>query len=167
MILFTEQFILGRKTIGTILLFLSFATVLCGQNVDTKNLLKTWDRAASGGPDEEVMSEVEQTVVLNQTEIKSISFSAESKAENVSGDSDDFYSIYLNLVYMDGSRKNGISYKFKAGTHDWEKGQGTFTPDKPIKSILYVLLFRKHLGKIWFRNAVLTENNVGTEAKTE
>jgi BppA domain 1 len=99
-----------------------------------------------------------QQIKLNQTEIKPIFFSAESKAENVSGTSNSAYSIYLDLTHTDGTRKYGVIAKFKTGTHDWETVTKSYTPKKPIKTISFHLLFRKHTGKVWFRNIVLIED---------
>ncbi len=155
--LLAKRIATGRKVIGMTFFFLSFAAVSYGQNVTTENLLKSWEGIASGPAEEiNVINSVSQTVILDQTEIKTIFFSAESKAESVSGNSDVYYSIYINLIYTDGSKKDGVNCIFKTGTHDWEKSKNSYTPDKPIKSLKYYLLFRKHPGSAWFRNAVLT-----------
>ena len=153
----TEKFAAGKKAMGVILLFSFFAAVSFGQKVETKNLLKSWDGGAASAEEVNVKDAVGQTVAIDQTEAKTISFSAESKAESVTGEPDVYYSIYINIVYTDGSRKDGVNCLFKTGTHDWEKSEGTFTPEKPIKSLDYNLLFRKRAGKAWFRNAVLIE----------
>ena len=97
-----------------------------------------------------------QEILLNQKEIKPISFSAESKAENVSGAPNDAdYSIYLDIVHPDGTITNKITAKFKTGTHDWEKVSLSYTPSKPIALIRFYLIFRNKTGKVFFRNATL------------
>ncbi len=98
-----------------------------------------------------------QVVKLDQTAIRPIFFTADSKAENVSGNSDSSYSIYLDITHTDGTRKYGVIAKFKTGTHDWETATKTYTPKKPIKVISFHLLFRKHTGKVWFKNVALKE----------
>jgi len=103
-------------------------------------------------------SGVVQEVALNQTEAKTIEFSAESKAESVSGDMSAYdYSIYLDIVHPDGTSTHCITAAFKTGTHDWEKASLTYTPTKPIKSLSYYLMFRNKTGKVWFKNAVLSQ----------
>ncbi|MFA6293348.1 MAG: hypothetical protein WC637_16300, partial [Victivallales bacterium] len=156
----TEKFAAGKKAILTILMLSLFAALSYGQNADTKNLLKSWDGGAAAADEVNVKDSLGQTVVLDQKEAKTISFSSESKAENVTGEADVYYSIYINITYADGTKKDGVSCVFKTGTHDWEKSEGSFNPEKPIKSLQYHLLFRNRAGKAWFRNAMLTEGKV-------
>ena len=160
-----EKIAAGRKFFAVVLMFSFFAAVSYGQKAETKNLLKSWDGGGVLAEEVNVKDAVGQTVVLDQKEAKVISFSAESKAENVTGDADVYYSIYLNIVYNDDTKKDGVNCLFKTGTHDWEKSESSFTPEKPIKSVQYNLLFRNRAGKAWFRNAILIEGKFETEAK--
>lgn len=100
---------------------------------------------------------VVQGVVLNQTAPKAITFSAESKATDVKGTAGANYCLYLDITLADGSKVWGRLANFKAGTHDWEKAQTTYTPAKPIKSLNYYVLFRKMTGEASFRNMTLTQ----------
>lgn len=101
---------------------------------------------------------VRQTVVLNQKKTSPITFSAESKAENVSaGLASGTYGVSLDIQHQDGSSTFDISAPFKPGTHDWEKAGRTYMPDKPVKSISYYLHFRNRTGNVWFRNATFTD----------
>ncbi len=100
---------------------------------------------------------VVQGVVLNQTAPKAITFSAESKATDVKGTAGANYCLYLDITLADGSKVWGRLANFKAGTHDWEKAQTTYTPAKPIKSLSYYVLFRKMTGEASFRNMTLTQ----------
>ncbi|MFA6293351.1 MAG: hypothetical protein WC637_16315 [Victivallales bacterium] len=161
----TEKLAVAKKLFAVVLMFSFFAAVSYGQKAETKNLLKSWDGGAAASEEVNVKDSVGQTVVLDQKEAKVISFSAESKAENVTGDSDVYYSIYINITYADGSKKDGVNCLFKTGTHDWEKSEGSFTPEKPIKSLQYHILFRNRAGKAWFRNATLIEGKFETETK--
>lgn len=163
------------KILGAFVMVVSFA--FCGLAEDggaVKNLLKTWNPygakdATVIGADgviacenktEKDSSGVTQTLVLDQKEAKTISFSAESKAENVSGKIEPVnYSVYLDITYADNTRKYGVTAAFKTGTHDWEKASFSFTPEKPVKSLSYYMLFRNKTGKVWFRSAVLTEED--------
>ena len=98
-----------------------------------------------------------QIVVLNQTEPKAITFSAESKCEDVTGNTANNYVIYLDILHTDNTYTFGVQASFKNGTHDWEKVQLTYKPKKPIKSINYYVLFRNVEGKAQFRNVTLTQ----------
>ena len=54
---------------------------------------------------EKEISGVQQTVELNQTEPRTIEFSAESKAENASGETPGYdYGIYLDITHPDDLR---------------------------------------------------------------
>ena len=75
-----------------------------------------------------------QTVVLNQTRPEPIVAAAWSKADGVGGSRDSDYSLYLDLVYLDGTPLWGQVAPFNVGTHGWEKVQVTVFPEKPGKS---------------------------------
>ncbi|MFA7229879.1 MAG: hypothetical protein WC071_01285 [Victivallaceae bacterium] len=139
---------------------------------DSNNLLKKWyiytkSTSTVIGDDGVIacdnktakdVSGVSQAVTLNQTEVKPLTFSAESKAEDVIGDASSTYSIYLDIYHTDGTKTYGIVELFNPGTHDWEKVSKTYVPTKPVKQLTCLLLFRWRTGKVWFRNAVLTQD---------
>ncbi|MFO0928541.1 MAG: hypothetical protein U0736_16210 [Gemmataceae bacterium] len=98
---------------------------------------------------------VTQTVVLNQTRPEPLVAVAWSKADGVSGTSNSDYSIYLDLVYQDGSTLWGQAASLTVGTHDWQRRQVVVVPDKPVRSVAFYLLFRGHAGTAAFRDARL------------
>jgi len=67
------------------------------------------------------------------------------------------YAFYLDIAYADGTSKYGVVALFNTGTHDWEKAESRFTPEKPIKAVRAYLLFRHKTGTVSFRNAFLGE----------
>ena len=99
---------------------------------------------------------VAQPVTLNQKTPDTIVASLESKAENVSGRKDNNYSLYLDLVYQDGTSLWGQAAPFSTGTHDWEQKSVTIFPPKPVKSLSMYGLMRSHSGKAQFRNFKLS-----------
>ena len=105
--------------------------------------------------DARVQRGISQSVTLNQTRPEPIVAVAWSKAEAVRGSRDSDYSLYLDLVYSDGSSLWGQVAPFNVGTHDWEKAQVIVFPEKPIKSLSFHMLLRRHPGKAWFRNPEL------------
>ncbi|MFA6101222.1 MAG: hypothetical protein WCV67_00640 [Victivallaceae bacterium] len=163
---------------STLVKSLGIAVVACGcvcsvlgQDAGA-NLLKQWNVFGTKGAtviqddgviacenkDEKDSSGVVQSIVLDQTEAKTIEISGESKAENASGDLDrSNYSIYLDIVHTDDTKTYGVTAAFKTGTHDWEKVSLSYTPTKPIKSLNYLMLFRNKTGKVWFKNGVLIQ----------
>src|SRR5262249_51163714 len=96
-----------------------------------------------------------QRVELNQTEPRPIVATAWSKAEDVSGSADDDYSIYLDLVFADGTELWGQTSEFRVGTHDWQKAEVAVFPEKPVESVTLNLLLREHAGRASFRAASL------------
>lgn len=100
---------------------------------------------------------VAQSVVLNQKTPAPIVASAWSRAENVGGSRGPDYSIYLDLVYMDGDHLWGQSAAFDTGTHDWQKRQVKVVPEKPVRSVSFYLLLRGHSGKAVFKDAQLRQ----------
>jgi len=98
-----------------------------------------------------------QTLALNRTKIAPFIIRGWSKAENVSGSPDNGYSLYVDIVYTDGSHLWGQTADFNCGTHDWEKREFVLLPDKPVKSFTLHCLFRGHTGKVWFDDASVEE----------
>lgn len=98
---------------------------------------------------------VMQSVELNQSRPEPIVATAWSKAEGVTGSPDANYSLYLDLLYQDGTPLWGQSASFATGTHDWEQRRVVVLPEKPVKRVSLYLLFRGHGGKAWFRGPEL------------
>ncbi|HAK94909.1 MAG TPA: hypothetical protein DCM87_07870 [Planctomycetes bacterium] len=98
-----------------------------------------------------------QTVVLDQTAPAPIRAVAWSRAENVGGGPDSDYSLYLDLLYADGTPLWGQTAAFSAGSHDWERREVVVFPDKPVKSLSFHLLLRRHSGKAFFRDPELRQ----------
>jgi hypothetical protein len=102
---------------------------------------------------------INQMVVLDQIQPRAIRFSAECKAEGVSGEpAANNFSIYIDLTHPDGTKTYSVTAPFKTGSYDWQSFSGVHTPTKPIKSLLCYVLFRKKTGKAWFRNVALVQN---------
>ncbi len=96
-----------------------------------------------------------QRVDLHQTRPEPIVASAWSKAEGVTGTPGHDYSVYLDLVYADGTSLWGQVAQFKTGTHDWQRSQVAVFPEKPVKTLSCYLMFRNHGGKASFRDPEL------------
>ena len=96
-----------------------------------------------------------QSVELNQARPEPIVASAWSKAEGVTGSSDNNYSVYLDLVYDDGTSLWGQTANFEAGTHDFQRRQVVLLPEKPVKRLTFYTLLRGHAGKALFRDPEL------------
>ena len=99
-----------------------------------------------------------QHVVLNQTTAVPLVARVWTRAEDVSGEQDNDYSLYIDLVYADGSHGWGFAVPARTGTHDWQLLERTIQPAKPVRSLSYHLLLRgAHAGKAWFDDAALTQ----------
>jgi len=107
------------------------------------------------GSDAKAHRGVTQTVRLNQTTPQPIIAVAWSKAENVGGPRDGNYSLYLDLLYTDGTQLWGQTTPFSIGTHDWERREVVVLPSKPVKSVSLYLLLRNKTGTSRFRGASL------------
>jgi len=107
------------------------------------------------GDDAKAQRGVSQSVVLNQTLPEPIVAVAWSKAEGVTGSPDGNYSLYLDLVFADGTPLWGQIAPFAVGTHDWQRRQVVVLPEKPIRSLSFHMLLRGHGGKAWFRDPEL------------
>ena len=135
-----------------------------GENLLDSDAWRPWQKGfeikdgifiCDNASDGKVQRGVSQTVQLNQTKAEPIVATAWSKADAVGGGRDRNYSLYLDLVYSDGSPLWGQVAPFNVGTHDWEKAQVIVFPEKPIKSLSFHMLLRGHPGKALFRDPEL------------
>ena len=51
----------------------------------------------------------------------------------MTGSPDIDYSLYLDLVYADGTPLWGQTAPFATGTHDWQRRQVVVFPEKPVQ----------------------------------
>ena len=90
------------------------------------------------------------TCTLNQKHARPVLVTGWSKARNVDGVTDNDYSVYVDLTYMDGSSLWGQTAPFETGAHDWSRQRLMLFPSKPIRSMNVYALFRNHSGTAWF-----------------
>ncbi len=98
-----------------------------------------------------------QTLALNRTNCIPVVVRGWSRAEAVSGSADSNYSLYVDIVYQDGSPLWGQTGNFTAGSHDWEAREFVILPEKPIRSLTLYCLFRGHSGQAWFDDVSVAE----------
>ncbi|MCP4258398.1 MAG: hypothetical protein GY774_13000 [Planctomycetes bacterium] len=134
------------------------------ENLLKQNAWRPWQKGfeqqgnifvCDNGNDAQAQRGISQTVILNQTKPEPIVASAWSRAEAVAGSRNSDYSLYLDLVYSDGSSLWGQTYSYNVGTGSWEKAEVTVFPEKPVKSVSFHMLLRRHKGKANFRNPEL------------
>ena len=135
-----------------------------GENILKPEAWKPWHKGyeqkdnvfyCENGTDTQVQRGISQTIILNQTKPEPILAVAWSKAEEVGGGRNSDYSLYLDLIYSDETQLWGQTDQYDVGTHDWEKAQVFVFPEKPVKSVSFHMLLRRHSGKAWFRDPEL------------
>ncbi|MHC4424476.1 MAG: hypothetical protein ACYSYV_00095 [Planctomycetota bacterium] len=135
-----------------------------GENLLDANAWRPWQKGfqqkesifiCDNASDARVQRGISQTVALDQTTPEPIVAVAWSKAEGVRGSRNSDYSLYLDLVYSDGSPLWGQTDLFNVGTHDWEEAKVVVFPEKPIKSASFHMLLRRHPGRALFRDPEL------------
>ncbi len=100
---------------------------------------------------------VQYSYVLNQETPSPIVAVGKSKSEGVAGSPNAEYSIYLDIIYNDGSAEWGVTTSFPTVSDDWTERSVTFIPVKPIKSLAMYGLFRNHEGTAYFKDLRLVE----------
>lgn len=98
-----------------------------------------------------------QSLTLNRTVVAPITVQGWSRAAGVSGSADNDYSLYVDVLYADGTPLWGQTGNFKCGTHDWEQRTFVIMPEKPVRSLSFYCLFRGHSGKVWFDDVSVQE----------
>ena len=113
---------------------------------------------ACDAPDTTGYRGASQALTLNRTDVAPITVRGWSRAENVSGNADNDYSLYVDIVHADGTPLWGQTGNFHCGTHDWERQEFTIFPNKPVRSLsLYCLLRGGHSGRVWFDDVTVEE----------
>ena len=98
-----------------------------------------------------------QSIELNQREPTPIIAECWSMAKGVSGTPSSGYSLYLDIIYTDGTPLWGQNSPFDCGSHDWQVRRVIVLPDKPIGRVNVYALFRGHTGTVWFDDIKLIE----------
>ena len=141
-----------------------------GRNLLDSKGWRPWERGfqieggrfvCDNGGDARARRGLSQRVLLDQKRPAPIVASAWSAAEGVSGTPDPDYSVYLDLVYDDGSQVWGQSAPFKTGSHGDQQVRVVFVPDRPVKELSFNLLLRGHAGKATFRDPRLAVLEAG------
>ena len=101
---------------------------------------------------------VSQTITLNQKTPQPISVRGHAKAENVSGHPGKGFCIYVDIYYTDGTPLYGQTINWQTGTTDWQHGEMTIRPTKPIRNVNVYLLLRRKSGTAWFDDLTVAEN---------
>lgn len=99
------------------------------------------------------------TVNINQTAPAKIILSGESiclESLTKSRSSHD-YALYIDLTYMDGTKKYGFKTAFSTTAKEWQKKTVELNETKPIKQLRIYVHFRMQTGKVQFRNLKLEE----------
>lgn len=81
-----------------------------------------------------------------------------AKAENVNGERDSDFSVYVDIRYTDGTNFYGRIASFETGTHDYQYSSILVQLEKPILRLsCYLLLRGDHtIGTAWFDDVSIT-----------
>jgi len=99
-----------------------------------------------------------QHIALNQTEPKALVLRASVRAEALTGGPDADCSVYVDLIYADGTPLYGQTLPLEPGNYGFQHLERTIASDKPFKSATVHLLMRgPHTGTLWFDDLFLGE----------
>ncbi|MCE5238780.1 hypothetical protein LLH23_09850 [bacterium] len=93
-----------------------------------------------------------QYVTFAQPESRTLAIEGWSKAENVSGNRDSNYALYVDMTHTGGGNLWGQVATFDTGTHDWQFSRTLITAERPFQGANVHLLFRGHGGTAWFKD---------------
>ena len=103
-----------------------------------------------------------QVLQLNRKTPAPLLVTGWSKAENVSGSPSPDYSIYVDIIYTDGTPLWGQTGNFSTGTHGWERKSFLIAPSKPVATVYVYALFRNIKGRVWFDDIEVREMSAGS-----
>lgn len=111
-----------------------------------------------------------QTLQLNDRAPTDYRISAWSSARGVSGVKDADYSVYVDIEYVDGTWSYAVYLPFTTGTHPYQFQHKIFHALKPVATAKVHLIFREHVGEVWFKDVAfqrsLAVTNISTAALT-
>ncbi len=99
---------------------------------------------------------------ISQTHPEPVTMSGWSRAENVEGSMDSDYSLYIDVIYTDGTPSWGHQVQFSTGTHDWQELKLLVIPEKEIRQISCYALFRYKKGSVWFDDITIQKSVLRT-----
>ena len=135
-----------------------------GENLLAQDAWRPWGEGfvrdgdvfvCDNGVDDRVQRGASQTIVLDQKQPEPIVARAWSQAEAIGGSRNGDYALYLDLTYQDGTPLWGQVDAFNVGTHDWEEAEVMIFPEKPVQSVAFHMLLRRHSGQASFRDPEL------------
>ena len=98
----------------------------------------------------EVGQGVRQRIELNQTEPRPVKIAGWSRSDNVPGQSDYRYSLYVDFTFADGESWPMKLAVFDTGSHDWQYRETVLTPPKPLRAASFHAFIREIDGAVWF-----------------
>ncbi|MGI6610047.1 MAG: alpha-amylase family protein [Limnochordia bacterium] len=93
-----------------------------------------------------------QSVALDHDRPTKLAVEGWSRAEDVVGQPDGNYSLYVDLIHADGSPLWGQTALFGTGTHDWQFSRQIIESNQPFRSARVHTLFRNRHGSVWFKD---------------
>lgn len=114
-------------------------------------------------------TQASQSITLNQKTPTPVLIQASSRGQDVEGQPDRGYCLYVDIYYTDGSPWYGTIHAFQTGTTDWQLGELYLEPEKPIRNVNVYLLLRNKKGIVWFDDVAVMEDplrkgNIAREA---
>ena len=110
------------------------------------------------GTDGTLQRGVVWSVELNQKTAAPVIASAWAKSEGAEGSPNADFSLYIDLVYVDGTPLWGQAAPFETDSEaGWHRREVIVTPDKPIRRLSCYLLFRNHAGRVRFKEPCFGE----------
>ena len=99
-----------------------------------------------------------QTIALDQKAPHPIVVRGHAKAEGMTGPAGRGFCVYVDIYYTDGTPLYGRTIDWQTGTTDWQFGELTIEPAKPIRNVNVYLLMRGHAGTAWFDDIFVSED---------
>ncbi|MDO5308251.1 MAG: hypothetical protein Q4G03_01975 [Planctomycetia bacterium] len=100
---------------------------------------------------------VSYAYTLNQERVQPFVASGWSMAEEIDGSPDASYSLYVDIIYEDGTALWGQTRAFSTQLNKWNRARLLIVPDKPVKSLTCYGLLRNRPGKVYFKDFKLEE----------
>jgi hypothetical protein len=104
-----------------------------------------------------------QTLTLNRSNALPLVVRGWSRAEDINGSPDSGCSLYVDILYADGTPLWGQTANFRTATHDWQQREFMILPEKPVRTLTVHCLLRGHTGKAWFDDIAVEELRSGSE----
>ena len=109
---------------------------------------------------------VYQCVFVNQTQVKPLAVSVDTKSWQVSGSKNRGYAMTVDVIHEDGRVSYGAEIMLETGDNGWHRKCIFISSDKRVRALQVYLVFDSHKGVVHFDDVSVEQKNSLSETSS-